>query len=278
MSKIVIKNYVIKSNINKKIVVISDIHYYNKKNINNLNKVLQKIQLIKPDFICIPGDLTDEAKIYDEDFLLDWLSELGSICKVIISVGNHELIVTKQHIPSINKDLIMKIKKIKNVIYLDNEIYNCEKITFIGLTLPVDYYYNYNEDQEYFINFVNDHFDMIDDNYNLLLCHSPICIAKKSIIDKLKIGNKLNLVLSGHMHGGVTPNFLKKLLKGKGIMSPRRIFFENNCYGCKKTNQIHYVISSGVTVLSHMNKFRLFNEFFSSEITVINLKKGDSVC
>ena len=272
MGRIIKKNYNINAKINKKIVVISDTHYYNKKEIKKLNKVLERIKEIQPNYICIPGDLIDEAKIYDKELLIEWLTNLGKICKVIISVGNHELFMTKKHIPTFNTGLIEQIKKIDNIIYLDNETYSDGGINFIGITLPYEYYYKNGEDSIYFINFFNQKFNKIDNKFNILLCHSPICIAKKEVLNKLKIGNKINLVLSGHMHGGLTPNFLKRILKGKGIISPRRKLFEDNCYGYKKVDNTHYVISSAITVLSQINKYRLLNNLFSSEISIINLK------
>lgn len=272
MGKIIEKNYDIEARLNKKIVVISDIHYYNNKDMKKLNKVLKKIEFIKPDFICIPGDLIDEAKIYDKEVLINWLTNLGKICKVIISVGNHELFMTKKHIPTFNTGLIEQIKQIDNVKYLDNEVYSNSGINFIGITLPFEYYYKLGENQEYFINFFNEKFNRIDNKYNILLCHSPICIANKEVLKKLKIGSRLDLVLSGHMHGGVTPNFLKRILKGRGFISPRRKIFEKNCYGLNKINNTNFVISSGITVASHLNSFKFLDIFFSSEVSVINFR------
>lgn len=272
MGKIIEKNYEIDAKINKKIVVISDIHYYNHKNIRKLNKILKKIELIKPDYICIPGDLIDEAKIYDKNELLNWLTNLGKICKVIISIGNHELFVTKKHIKTFNEGLIEKIKKIDNIIYLDNNIYKDSFINFIGITLPFEYFYELNEDSNYFIDYFNKQFKSIDNGYNILLCHTPISINNKDVLDKLIIGKKINLVLSGHMHGGITPNFLKKILKGRGLISPRRKILEKNCYGQSKIGNTNFVISSGITVASHLNKFRFLDIFFSSEISIINFR------
>lgn len=272
MGKIIEKNYDVEAHINKQIVVLSDIHYYSNKDLKKLNKILKKVKSLNPDYICIPGDLTDEAIINDEDDLVTWLKELSNICIVIISIGNHDLFITKKHIPKINHELIKKIKKIKNVKYLDNEIYSVDNINFIGLTLPLEYYYAGREDSHLFIDYVNKTFKELDDNYNILLCHSPICIGKKEVLNSLKIGKKLDLVLSGHMHGGITPNFLKKILKGRGLISPRRKLFEKNCYGLKKINNTYYVISSGVMVASHINIFRCLDCFFSSEVSVIHFR------
>lgn len=272
MGKIIERDYYIESNLNKKLVVLSDIHYYNSKNLKKLNKVLIKVRNIKPDYICIPGDLLDEAYVCEEELLINWLSELKEIAKIIIAIGNHELFVTKKHIPKINKELLNKIKEINNIVLLDNNIYSDKGINFIGITMPFDYYYKLKEDSDYFINYFNKQINSINDGYNILLCHSPIAIGTNKVLENLKIGNKLNLVLSGHMHGGITPNFLKRLLKGRGIISPRRKFFEKNCYGHQKLNNTNYIISCGITVASHLNSFRFLDCIFSSEIPVIYLK------
>lgn len=272
MGKIIERNYDVDSNLNKKLVVLSDVHYYSSKDLKKLNKVLNRIRTIKPDYICIPGDLLDEAYICDEDDLINWLSELKDISKVIMGIGNHELFVTKKHIPKINKELINKIKAINNIVLLDNNIYRDNNINFIGITMPFDYYYKLKEDSDYFINYFNIQFGSIDDGYNILLCHSPIAVGTKKVLENLKIGDKLNLILSGHMHGGITPNFLKRLLKGRGLISPRKKILEKNCYGHQKVNNTDYIISCGITVASHLNSFHFLDCLFSSEIPVICLK------
>ena len=61
------KAYNISGNIDKTIVLISDIHYTNKKDIKHLYKVLNKIKRIRPNYICIPGDLIDKTYIKDEE-------------------------------------------------------------------------------------------------------------------------------------------------------------------------------------------------------------------
>ena len=49
--RIVNKNYCIRGSIDKKIVLISDIHYKDKKDIKHLNKLFKNIKKVNPDFI-----------------------------------------------------------------------------------------------------------------------------------------------------------------------------------------------------------------------------------
>ena len=97
--KILNKNYNIDNKLNKNIILISDIHYNDHTDLNRLNYILKEIRKHKPDYICIPGDITDKANINDENEFIEWLKKLSKIAKVIISLGNHEFYVNK------NKDI-----------------------------------------------------------------------------------------------------------------------------------------------------------------------------
>ena len=147
--KIANKTYDLSSNLNKSIVLISDIHYYEKEQINHLNKVLDNIKKINPDYICITGDITDKANIPNFDDFMKWLNKLANITKVIMVLGNHEYYVNKRkHEYKLNEFNIDRIKKIKNLYLLDNDNLILDNINFIGLTLPIEHYMYQNESKE----------------------------------------------------------------------------------------------------------------------------------
>ena len=149
--KIINKSYKLASNLNKNIVLISDIHYYSKKDINNLNKILDNIKKINPDYICISGDIIDKSEIDDFDYFLIWLEKLSNINKVIICLGNHEFYVNKKNsIYRLNEEYINRIKKITNLYLLDNDNIVLDGINFIGLTLPIEHYMVNSESEEDF--------------------------------------------------------------------------------------------------------------------------------
>ena len=77
--KVVSKKYNIKGSINKNIVLISDMHYSDKSDIKHLNKVLDYIKKLNPSYICIPGDITDNTYVKDEELLIDWFNRLSNI-------------------------------------------------------------------------------------------------------------------------------------------------------------------------------------------------------
>lgn len=267
--KVIKKTYNLKSNIDTKVVLISDIHYYNKDDIKQLNKVAKKIQTINPKYICISGDLIDESNINDEEEFINWLNRLSNIAKVIISLGNHEFYINKyKKIYGLNEKLFNKIKAIKNLYLLDNQNKIIDNINFIGLTLPIKYYMT--GEKDCFYKYLK-HIKTYKKYYNVLLCHSPVDIVDKDILSKLDV----NLILCGHMHGGITPKILRSILKNRGLVSPKLKLFPKVCYGHLKIKNTDIIITSGITVISHINKFRVLKKLFSSEIVEININKID---
>lgn len=263
------KKYNIKGSTNTNIVLISDVHYYNIDDIKYLNKVLKKIEKLKPQYICIPGDLIDECNIYNEDQLINWLIRLSNIAKTIISIGNHEYYVSrKKRIYGFNKELFYKIKKLDNIYLLDNESVIFDEINFIGLTLPNDYYYKYGENDSNFYTYI----ETVKANkkyYNILLCHSPINMCNKEVINKLNV----DLILCGHMHGGLMPKIFRPIIKKRGLVSPLKTLFPNNVYGNIKINNTNIIITSGITIISNLNPFRKLKKIFSGEIVNIKIYK-----
>ena len=262
--KIINKKYNIDSNLNKKIVHISDLHYLNKNDIQRLNCLLDNIKNINPDFICITGDIIDKSKVCDEEIFFDWLKRLSKITKVIISIGNHEFYIDKHNkVFGLNKEILNKISIINNVYLLDNRNIIIDNINFIGITIPINYY---NNEKKYLNSFKNDlnNLKTIQDKYNILLCHSPISICNKDI---LKSSN-IDLVLCGHMHGGIVPRFLRPLFRKRGIISPNKKLFPSNVYGKLKIENTTIIITSGIKVIPYKN----INKFFKSEIVIIRLE------
>lgn len=262
--KITNKNYNIKGKINTNIVLISDIHYYNNKDIKHLNKVLDKIKQMSPKYICISGDIIDEAYVLNIEEFIIWIKKLSKICCVLISLGNHEYYINKKRKKfGLSKEFINKIKQIPKVYLLDNKNVVLEDINFIGITLPIEYYLKKKNIDEC-LGSVNS----VKDKYNILLCHSPLDIVNSKTLKELKI----DLILSGHTHGGATPKIFRPLLKTRGLISPDMKLFPCNVYGNIKVDNTNIIITSGITVISHLNKFRILKNFFSSEIVCLKIK------
>lgn len=264
--KIKNKIYNITGKINKKIVLISDIHYYSKKNINNLNKILDILKEIKPDYICIPGDIVDNSYILDEELLIIWFQKLSVISPVLISIGNHEYYINKKQKQfGLNKHILTKIKSVDNVFCLDNKNVLIDDINFIGITMPIKYYMEDGESKDSFIKHLKK-IQYNDKKYNVLLLHSPSNLLDKDITSMLKC----DLVLCGHTHGGIVPCVLRPIFKDRGFINPQGKLMTRGCYGHINESP-NIIVTSGITTLSHENPFNLFNNLFSSEVVVINI-------
>lgn len=261
--------------IDKRIVLLSDIHYYSKKERLYLDKVLAELKKIEYDYLCISGDLVDRSRVNDEELLIEWIKELSKLSKVIIGIGNHDLTSDrKEHLYDFNEELYKKINRLRNVKILDNSDYVDGNIRFIGVTLPVDFYYKYHENNNFFMRFVNNKFpSQYKDKYNILLCHSPRSLTDKKTYEKTKLFGNVQLTLCGHMHAGVTPYFMRKILKGRGLIGPFKELFPKNAYGHIKMKETDVIISSGITTASNCNKFSFVDPLFMREITIIDLKK-----
>lgn len=263
--------YQVDSEFDKKIVLISDLHYYSKFDIDKFNKILNEIVEIKPDFICIPGDFIDEAVVHDMDLFIKYLKLLSKVCKVIISLGNHDIAIRSSNTYYYNNEFFNRISKINNVSLLNNKTIDIDDICFVGINLGSDYY-NYDNCKKEFRKKLNSINDIDPKKYNILLCHCPMTVTKDDIVDKLT--DKIDLVLCGHMHGGLTPQIFQKILKNKVLISPNKHhFFVKDSYGYLKKESVHYIITSGVTKLSHSSHISWLDKFFSPEIVIIDLIK-----
>lgn len=272
MANIKITNYEIKSTINKKIVLISDIHYHCRHDLNKLENIYNKIKTLSPNYICVAGDFIDEAKVLEEDLFVFFLKKLSKIGKVIMALGNHDITIRdKEKKYFYNNELFNKIKRIRNVYLLDNETKVVDDICFIGINLGFSHYYENNENFLDFINVFKNIKKVNHNKYNILICHSPLSVTQSDVIENLK---NIDLVLCGHTHGGMTPTIFQKYLKNRVFISPdKKRFFLNDAYGHIVKDTINIVVSSGVTKLSHTSRINNLDFLFKPEVVLIELKK-----
>ena len=262
----------------KRIILLSDIHYYNNKEYLKLDAIYEHILKLKPDYILIAGDLLDEAFVSDLDKLYSWFEQISQSTQVYISIGNHDLLIKEDFETGFDKEFFIRLENIPNVHILDDTNYIDDKFCFYGLTMPAEYFYVKREPKEDLIKHMNNTFLTADaSKLNILLCHTPLAITRKEVLKQIKIYKDLDLIVCGHTHGGITPGFLRSLLKGVGIISPLRKFFFKNAYGKKNIDNTNIIVSSGVTKASHRNRFYKLNAFFASEITIIDIKKRNKI-
>lgn len=258
-------------NVDIKIVQIADIHFSIGYNLKRLHRLLNDIDKIHPNYVCIVGDLIDEYDVVETNYinyLKDWLKLLSYKYKVIISLGNHDFIVKscKRYIEHNNIDWLLELKS-DRLIVLDNDVYSESGINFIGYNPDFEYYYTYKEKK--FLNSVD--LSKLFSNlngYNILMVHTPILIV--SNYKNIKNYNLIDLVLCGHTHGGMIPSFFPGHF---GIISPFNSLFPRDVRGRIKCGKSDLIISSGVVKLSRKSRISILNDIYGYNINVINIKK-----
>lgn len=255
---------------------IGDIHYNETTSAKKLEYIKYAIEDAHPDYIFITGDLLDRPKITKNKekikLLVSWLNSLGNIAKVFISLGNHDIILEEDY------KFFNKLNDINNIYVLNNQSYEDENVFISGFTLPTNYYYNIekHEDEDALLETLQNNFNLVTNlpkkKYKVALIHSPILLSEKKVIEKLK---EYDLVLSGHMHNGLIPRILDKIIKNNyGLISPDKRLFAKNTRGKIKTKYYTIIITGGITKLSPSSTKILskLNELYPISINKITVK------
>ena len=266
-----------KSDIN--IIHISDIHF----NINTkdtfLSRLYDYIKKQNPNYIMITGDLLDTPKIVKDNKineLLSFLKKIANVAPLLISIGNHDIIMEDDFI------FFDELNKIKNVFVLNNESYEDDNIFVFGLTLPNNYYYNvtWQEPVEILLAVLNRQSNKWKKEYSkpaILLVHSPIRLTNSDVLNVIK---PFDLVLSGHTHNGMVPKLLYPIFpKNMGIVSPIEKLLPKIAKGkiIEEINnkKITIIINGAITKLSKQSGKILsrLNFLYNSSVNKIIIKK-----
>lgn len=263
-----------------KIAHLSDIHFSRIFPRKLFYLIYQNLVNIKPDYICITGDMIDQASLIEKETyrneLQYWLKKYGEIAPVIIGLGNHDMMQIKKGktLECYHKEWFLTLNTIPNVHFLDNQEYiPNRKISFYGATIPFEHYQE-NEKNELQLSSGN----WKGEGYRVMLLHSPQhCVEEQTQRQNPMLANS-DLVLAGHMHRGIVPRIITKLINSnRGFVSPQKTFFPNYARGIvhKIVNQkkITLVISGGVVKFSETapKLFHKLNGLFASEMTVVEI-------
>ena len=268
--------YTNKINNDISILIISDIHLTIKHQDYNLSKIKNDLgkEFSKIDYILLPGDIVDKAEtLKDKEALIKYreiLKDFISEKKVFITLGNHDYFNDNDLSFFYFKKMF---KNMKNVTLLrTGKVITDNNISFMGI-IPNYSYYKENEQPKTFNKIIEDKcINKLNPNtFNIILTHSPTSILKLSKQNNKAIINNADLVVSGHMHSGITPQFMQKYLKGRGIIGPSLKPFTNYCYGTYKINDTLFIINGAVNTYIH-NK--LINNLFKPQATLIKIRSN----
>ncbi|HBN83884.1 MAG TPA: metallophosphoesterase [Clostridiales bacterium] len=241
-----------------RICQLSDLH--SKRFGKNHERLMRKIDQIKPDLIAITGDVMNN-KGDDGAVFLDLLSKLTKYpCFYII--GNHEQFTTlwdEGFLP----EYLNKIRKAGAVV-LNNEKTVIKKgldhINLYGMHIDLQYYRNMTKPKFRNVVFTKNHVkstigDSHQKEFNLLLTHNPLFFGAYADWGA-------DLVLSGHVHGGVI-----RIPSVGGLLSPERVFFPKYSEGVYTEGKSKMVVSRGLG--NSTVNLRVFNR---PEIVDIEIK------
>ena len=198
-----------------KFAFVSDLHDYPNE------VILKAVRDIKPDAILIPGDVIHNFSVYKRG--IEFLNESSRIAPVYCSLGNHEM--------KAGQEIIDKIKNTKATV-LDNASVMFEEINIGGLTSG----YKVGEKQKRIGKTPAPDLCWLEkysreEGYKILLSHHPEYYAR------YVRGLPIDMVLSGHAHGGQIRIF------DKGILAPGQGFFPKYTHGMYDSKMI---VSRGI--------------------------------
>ena len=231
--------------------------------------LLQAIRNEKPDLILIGGDMLVGKEDASYDIALDFTSQLPEIAPVLYATGNHEQRMREK--PEIYQaayaDYRQQLKD-RGVLFLENGSCRIEAGTVLleisGVELPSASYKKLkklpiqaSDIAEYL------HKDSVsvteDSVYRILLAHNP------AYMNAYK-GWGADLILSGHLHGGVM-----RLPGIGGVITPQAFLFPKYSGEMTKEGEQTIIVSRGLG--THTINIRLFNQ---PEVVSICLKRSEN--
>lgn len=239
-----------------KIVMLADLHEHEFGERNK--KLLEKIRAQYPDYLMIAGDLLIKGDCLRTEKIVPFLEQLVTICPVYYAPGNHEEHLERVCGKNVYGEYIAKLKKI-GVTYLANQSAYLTKgedqIRVTGLHLQKKYFAKFYEPITFEVQHLEELIGKKQEQYELLIAHNPNYLPVYA-----KWG--ANLVLSGHVHGGVVI-----LPWVGGLISTTFQLFPKYDFGMFQEGNTKLVLSRGLGV--HTIRLRLFNR---PEISVISLR------
>ena len=219
-----------KSDIPSKIMVASDIHYQTSVSRDLFRMIVSYAKEIKPDFIVMPGDQIETIDFIDDmnnkAFFESIIRELSEIAPVIIIPGNHEIkdfsvknfksrLKTDDEVNLRTLKYFESLNKIKNVYFLNNDQVTLKGATFLGFSPRLSSYQKINDqitEEEFIEDYLKSGLRMAENDYNILLTHSPLQITSEGVFSSIPDFTKVtDLVITGHFHDGYLPKKLDGL-------------------------------------------------------------------
>ena len=285
-----VKSYNIKEP--KSFSVISDAH----GDIEKFSAIMKRACQTSENII-LNGDIFDSTTDKNNDELISIIKNSALNNKIYVVLGNHDLVefINGKEVPSKESKMIEDLRTIPNVFVPDTptdkptfKTWDLGGVLLKTINLPIDYYETGEKKEElaaYLQQAPNDETE--SNNYIISAIHTPknLIVEKTKakvdkdsssvlgrvvnpltqyiVMDELK---KSNLIISGHMHGGLVPDFIRRKVEHFfGLAGPYASLFPKICSGLYNGKN-PLIISGGVTKISPTSELGLLvkNPIFKS--------------
>ena len=223
-----------------KIVQISDLHNANFGRDND--ELLTLIKNQNPDMAVITGDLVDSNHT-NINRALEFAQKVQEICPTYYVTGNHEYWLDEKDL-----DILLSGLRAGKITILENECVNIDKDNSSFILVGLD---DRNLSDNTLANILQNH----KGEFTVVLAHEPQYISNYS-------GEKVDLVMSGHAHGG---QFRLPFIGG--VVAPDQGFNPQYTDGVYQINDTTMIVSRGLG--NSIIPVRLFNY---PEIVCVELK------
>jgi len=263
----------------KKILTYSDLHL-GFKDRSNIKEVFTIPELSPSlfDYILIAGDIVHSGKTLENSSMqrkvISRLSRLTGDTKTYVSIGNHdqyERYGFESWAVYGRETAIDTFNKVPNIEVLDIDKKVVEnELEFSAFNSSVYYYLQHYEEPEIYEKEYNDTKNKMafnQDYFSILLTHDPKSIYKLSEERGYSFVPNTDLVVTGHMHEGLTPEFLKNK-SGRGIISPNYNLFPEYAYGVREVGDTIFLVNGAV---SSFVEIPFINKLYGVNCTIIEL-------
>lgn len=211
-----------------RIAHVSDLH--NAEMGKNNEKLLTMLRDADPDMIAITGDLVDSRNT-DIEVALQFVREAVKIAPCYYVTGNHEARISEYDELKAGMEAagVTVLEDVRTKISMEGET-----ITLIGVNDPsyqTDYLFG---DSETVMNSKLEELHAEHDGFTILLSHRP------ELFDAY-VENEINLVLSGHAHGG---QFRLPFIGG--LVAPNQGLFPEYDAGIYTDGNTNMLVSRGI--------------------------------
>jgi len=196
---------------NLKVLILSDLHIYTKREIAIIKEFFDKLKGNNYDCIFVVGDIVDSISVLNSEMIKNEIYNLfmyfASFAHIYFVTGNHDMMnLEKAKYKNMNVDDLKtfydELSEIKNVDFLKNQTIDISNhFTVSGIYFDEAYYSLRNCKNNLDENSLSFLKELSKEKTNILLCHYPNVIMElyeKNCLQNVDFG------ISGHNHNGMT--------------------------------------------------------------------------